>query len=194
MVSYRFVKVVIFVIIHFLCLVDVKVLRKYKIENLLPFGWVPTISTDHEKIRMCTWLNAAVTCHSFDLNGKPISKHKMDIGYFIIKLTVHNLSNGGYILMIAGCSGVDQLYKCHEEEDYYNLIKFDNDATKPTLGSLEISELRCLGVNQKLDVQLFENETNECCISFACSSQSKSPNIAKFNFTSKCFSDSEFVN
>ncbi|XP_003428129.1 uncharacterized protein LOC100677897 [Nasonia vitripennis] len=168
-----------------------KVLKKYDIENLLPFGWVPTFSTHHNTIRMCTWLATDVTCHCFDLNGKPISKHKVDTGYYIISLAVHNLSNGGYILMIAGCSDVDHMFKCREEEDYYDLMKFDADGN--TVGSLEISELKCLGMNQKLDVQLFENKAKESCISFTCLSESKSPNIAKLNFTSKCFSDSEFV-
>ncbi|OXU19146.1 hypothetical protein TSAR_010917 [Trichomalopsis sarcophagae] len=170
---------------------DEKVLKKYDIENLLPFGWVPTFSTDHNTIRMCTWLATDVTCHWFDLNGKPISKHKVDIGYYIISLAVHNLSKGGYILMIAGCSDVDHMFKCREGEDYYDLMKFDADGN--AVGSLEIFELKCLGMNQKLDVQLFENKAKESCISFTCLSESKSPNIAKLNFTSKCFSDSEFV-
>lgn len=92
--------------------------------------------------------------------------------------------------MIAGCSDVDHMFKCREE-DYYDLIKFDADGM--TVGSLEISELKCLGGNQKLDVQFFENQAKESCVSFTCLSESKSPNIAKLNFISKCFSDNEFI-
>lgn len=169
-----------------------KVLKQFIFKSWIPYYYVGTFSTTHETIRLCTSANTTVTCQQFDLNGKSIAEYKTNVGYYISNLAVHNLPNGGYAVMTAGCSNNEHILNCYGDEDHYNLTKFNANGTE--VGTLNISKLKCLGINNILDVKFFENETQVPCMSFTCLTKIERPNTVQLDFTSKCFADGEFTN
>lgn len=145
-------------------------------------------STSHNKIGICASDSSIVVASQYDLNGTEILQSLTIFEYDVYVLGLHNLPNGGFLLLTTACaSNTDE---CPKGSDRYTLTKIDVEGT--TVGTLNITDYTCLADNKGVHHQFFENETNQTCLSFVC--LRKSNNSQSLDFYSKCFADNDFVN
>ncbi|XP_058796318.1 uncharacterized protein LOC131667120 [Phymastichus coffea] len=148
-------------------------------------SWKLVHSTAHSTIGLCYHSNSSFSCARYDHEGQPKLRSNPDFGYDVEQAAMHNLRDGGFLLLTSRCESI-----CAMNDDHYYVTKFDAQGRKA--GEVHLTGFHRERLSNLVNAQLFEKDDKLYCVSMArysISPTAESPDLLTF---ANCFDDKSF--
>lgn len=130
----------------------------------------------------------SVDVGQFDLDGNSKLNMTFNFKFHVYSVAFLNIADGGFILIVGG--NVDG-----DNKEHLKMLKISGD--QRIIRSLN-ADACAVGINDKITLQLFQNEANKYCVAFLRS------NVRRYNtgfnrgkqfaeLMVKCYTDDEFI-